>query len=63
MDHSQTALLVSNGRQGPPNMKIKFYRYFDFYVSRKITINNCQIVDCSRLQKSYHDERQENTEF
>ena len=44
-----TALPVSNGRQGAPNMKIEFYRYFDFCVSLKITFNNGKTVGCNNL--------------
>ena len=47
-----TAFPVSNSHQGPPNMKITFYRYCDFCISRKITFNNGKIVVCGRLQQS-----------
>ena len=44
-----TALLSSNGRQGPPNVKIEFYRYFGFCVSLKITFNNGKTVGRNNL--------------
>ena len=42
-----TALPVSNGRHGPPNMKIKFYQYFYFCASLKITLNNGKPLGCN----------------